>query len=159
MQNSVFMLTVYSLAYFYHWKSLQSLPHLFDNENKTWGHFLALPCWQFVCLITFERPLPLWFAIDRKWLLWTLWKKLRYLQFYWSKRTYLFWPSHCFPGGLNVLFLSIILFFLGFFLTCPCKVFQHAQTSFRCKTTFMTTRIGTDRIFVIFSSIGHRWIK
>ena len=35
MQNSVFMLTVYSLAYFYHWKSLQSLPHLLDNENKT----------------------------------------------------------------------------------------------------------------------------
>ena len=35
MQNSVFMLTVYSLAYFYHWKSPQSLPHLLDNVNKT----------------------------------------------------------------------------------------------------------------------------
>lgn len=69
MQNSVFMLAVYSLAYFYHWKSAQSLPHLLDNVNKTWGQFLALPCWQFVCLITFGRPLPLSFAISRKWLI------------------------------------------------------------------------------------------
>ena len=54
---------IYSLAYFYHWKSPQSLPHLLDNVNKTWGHFLALPFSQFVSLITFERPLPLCSAI------------------------------------------------------------------------------------------------
>ena len=91
MQNSVFMLTVYSLAYFYHCKSPQGLPHLLDNVNKTWGHFLALPCWQFVCLITFERPLPLCFAINRKWLLLNSSKEtaissVLFVTIYWSKK-------------------------------------------------------------------------
>ena len=145
MQNSIFMLTVYSLAYFYHWKSPQSLPHLLHNVNKTWGHFLALPCSQFVAPITFERPLHLCFAINRKWLLELFKRNCDIFSFIWynllvQKRTYLFWPGHCFLVGINVLFPSINLFFLDFFLSCLYKVFQHAQASFRRKTTFMATR-------------------
>lgn len=109
MQNLIFMLTVYSLAYFHHWKSPQSLPHLLDNVNKTWGHFLALPFSQFVAPITFECPLPLCFAINRKWLLELFKRNCDIFSFIWynllvQKRTYLFWPGHCFLAGLNVLF-------------------------------------------------------
>ena len=134
MQNSIFMLTVYSLAYFYHCKSPQSLPRLLDNVNKTWGHFIALPCSQFVAPITFERPLPLislCFAINRKRLLELFKRNCDIFSFIWynllvQKRTYLFWPGHCFLVGLNVLFHSINLFFLEFFLSCLHKVFQRA---------------------------------
>ena len=89
--NTTIMRAVYSLAHYYHWKTAQSLPHLLDNVNKTWGQFLVLPYWQFVCLITLERPLPLYFAMNRKWSLLNTSKEtaicsVLFVTIYWSKK-------------------------------------------------------------------------